>query len=75
MPTPSERLPDATLADAGEFGLIAEIVGLFPQGEHVLIGPGDDAAVLRVRTGHVVVSRVQTLDGITRTLTCPVVHI
>ena len=39
---------DATLADIGEFGLIAELVALFPQGEHVLVGPGDDAAVLRV---------------------------
>jgi thiamine-monophosphate kinase len=47
---------DATLADVGEFGLIAELVGLFPQGDQVLVGPGDDAAVLRVRTGHVVVS-------------------
>ena len=47
---------DATLADVGEFALIAELAGLFPQGEHVLVGPGDDAAVLRVRTGHVVVS-------------------
>jgi len=48
--------PDATLADVGEFGLIAALTGLFEQGEQVLIGPGDDAAVLRVRTGHVVVS-------------------
>ncbi len=47
---------DATLADAGEFGLISAIVDLFPQGEDVLIGPGDDAAVLRIRNGHVVVS-------------------
>jgi thiamine-monophosphate kinase len=44
------------LADVGEFGLIAELTGIFSQGEHVLVGPGDDAAVLRVRTGHVVVS-------------------
>jgi thiamine-monophosphate kinase len=48
--------PDATLADAGEFPLIAEFQQIFTQGEHVLIGPGDDAAVLRVKTGHVVVS-------------------
>ena len=48
--------PDATLADAGEFGLISALVDLFPQGEQVLVGPGDDAAVLRIRTGHVVVS-------------------
>lgn len=55
--------PDATLADAGEFGLITEIVRLFPQGEHVLVGPGDDAAVLRIRQGHVVVSTDLMVEG------------
>jgi thiamine-monophosphate kinase len=55
--------PDATLADVGEFGLIAELVGLFRQGEQVLVGPGDDAAVLRVRTGHVVVSTDLMVEG------------
>ena len=55
--------PDATLSDAGEFGLISELVALFPQGEHVLVGPGDDAAVLRVRTGHVVVSTDLVVEG------------
>ncbi|MEO9324959.1 thiamine-phosphate kinase [Nocardioides sp. C4-1] len=55
--------PDATLADAGEFGLISELVALFPQGEQVLVGPGDDAAVLRVRTGHVVVSTDLLVEG------------
>jgi len=55
--------PDATLADAGEFGLLAELLPLFPQGEQVLIGPGDDAAVLRVRTGHVVVSTDLMVEG------------
>lgn len=54
---------DATLADAGEFGLISEIVRLFPQGEQVLVGPGDDAAVLRIRTGHVVVSTDLMVEG------------
>lgn len=54
---------DATLADVGEFGLISELVRLFPQGEHVLVGPGDDAAVLRVRTGHVVVSTDLMVEG------------
>ena len=53
----------ATLADVGEFALIAELAGLFPQGEHVLVGPGDDAAVLRVRTGHVVVSTDLLVEG------------
>jgi thiamine-monophosphate kinase len=55
--------PDATLGDAGEFGLIGELAALFAQGEHVLVGPGDDAAVLRVRTGHVVVSTDLMVEG------------
>ena len=59
MPFP----PDATLADVGEFGLIAELTPLFAQGDHVLVGPGDDAAVLRVRTGHVVVSTDLVVEG------------
>lgn len=63
MPSPSDSAPDATLADVGEFGLISQLVALFPQGEQVLVGPGDDAAVLRVRTGHVVVSTDLLVEG------------
>lgn len=48
--------PDATLADAGEFGLIDALTEVFEGGDHVLVGPGDDAALVRVRKGHVVVS-------------------
>jgi thiamine-monophosphate kinase len=59
MPFP----PDATLADAGEFALISALVEGFQQGEHVLIGPGDDAAVLRVKSGHVVVSTDLMVEG------------
>ena len=55
--------PEATLADAGEFGLIRDLVRLFPQGEQVLVGPGDDAAVLRIKTGHVVVSTDLIVEG------------
>src|SRR5689334_3017821 len=55
--------PDATLADVGEFGLISELVALFPQGEQVIVGPGDDAAVLRVKSGHVVVSTDLIVEG------------
>ncbi|WP_297737789.1 thiamine-phosphate kinase [Nocardioides sp.] len=54
---------DATLADAGEFGLIEAFISLFEQGEHVLVGPGDDAAVLRIRNGHVVVSTDLMVEG------------
>ena len=55
--------PDATVADAGEFGLIEALTGIFDQGDQVLVGPGDDAAVLRVRTGHVVVSTDLMVEG------------
>jgi thiamine-monophosphate kinase len=63
MAPPPPPAPGATLSDVGEFGLISELVALFPQGEHVLVGPGDDAAVLRVRAGHVVVSTDLMVEG------------
>jgi len=54
---------DASLSDAGEFPLIDALQALFPQGEQVLVGPGDDAAVLRIRNGHVVVSTDVLVEG------------
>ncbi len=57
---------DATLADLGEFGLIdriGAIVRSTAPGEEVLVGPGDDAAVMRVRKGHVVVSTDVLVEG------------
>jgi len=59
MPFPG----DASLSDAGEFPLIDSLREVFPQGEHVLVGPGDDAAVLRIRNGHVVVSTDVLVEG------------
>src|SRR5689334_2570836 len=47
---------DATLADLGEFGLVDALAERFTQGEQVLLGPGDDAAVVAVPDGRVVVS-------------------
>jgi thiamine-monophosphate kinase len=55
--------PDATLADVGEFGLIAALTGRFEQGPQVYVGPGDDAAVLRTTKGHVVVSTDLLVEG------------
>jgi thiamine-monophosphate kinase len=49
-------LPDATLADLGEFGLVRALADLFPQGPQVLLGPGDDAAELSFPDGRVLVS-------------------
>ncbi|KRB77238.1 thiamine monophosphate kinase [Nocardioides sp. Root190] len=57
---------DTTLADLGEFGLISritEIIAELAPGQDVLVGPGDDAAVLRVRKGHVVVSTDVMVEG------------
>ena len=38
-----------TVADLGEFGLIAALAARLPQGPGLLVGIGDDAAVLRAR--------------------------
>jgi thiamine-monophosphate kinase len=54
---------DATVSDVGEFPLIARLREVFAQGEQVLVGPGDDAAVLRIRDGHVVVSTDVLVEG------------
>ncbi|MBD0292695.1 MAG: thiamine-phosphate kinase [Jiangellaceae bacterium] len=42
------------VADLGEFPLIAAITVRLPQGPTVLVGPGDDAAVLAVPGGRIV---------------------
>jgi thiamine-monophosphate kinase len=44
------------LADLGEFGLISALTARLPQGPRVLVGPGDDAAVLTAADGRVVVT-------------------
>ena len=54
---------DATVSEVGEFPLIERLRDLFEQGEQVLVGPGDDAAVLRIRNGHVVVSTDVLVEG------------
>src|SRR5690242_14339028 len=54
---------DATVSEAGEFPLVERLGEVFAQGEQVLVGPGDDAAVLRIRNGHVVVSTDVLVEG------------
>lgn len=49
-------LPDATLRDLGEFGLVEALTAIFPQGDRVLLGPGDDAAEVAFPDGRVLVS-------------------
>jgi thiamine-monophosphate kinase len=52
-----------TLADVGEFGLIDALRPLFGQGDRVILGPGDDAAILAVPSGEVVVSTDLLIEG------------
>ena len=61
---------NARLADVGEFGLIERVLialtetGVAPDPEHgVLVGPGDDAAVVAAPDGRVVVSTDVLVDG------------
>jgi thiamine-monophosphate kinase len=39
------------LTDIGEDGLVAKLISLLPQGANVLVGPGDDCAVVRRADG------------------------
>ncbi len=52
-----------TVADLGEFGLIAAIDAVLPRGEAVLLGVGDDAAVVRASDGRVVASTDVLVEG------------
>jgi thiamine-monophosphate kinase len=44
------------VADLGEFGLVSAITARLPQGAGVIVGPGDDAAVVKTVDGRVVVT-------------------
>jgi thiamine-monophosphate kinase len=52
-----------TLADAGEFGVIARLVERLPTTDSVLVGPGDDAAQVRIGGGGVLVATDVLVDG------------
>jgi len=54
---------DRTVGSLGEFRLIDLIAARLPQGEQVLIGPGDDAAVLRAGDGRVVATTDVLAEG------------
>jgi thiamine-monophosphate kinase len=59
----SPRRCKITVGDLGEFGIIDRITGRLPQHAAVLLGPGDDAAVLNAPDGRVVVSTDLLLEG------------
>ncbi|BCB82154.1 thiamine-phosphate kinase [Phytohabitans flavus] len=52
-----------SVAKAGEFGLIARITARLPAGQSTLLGPGDDAAVVRAADGRVVASTDVLVEG------------
>ncbi len=45
-----------TIAEFGEFGLIAHLTAGLPQSPHVLLGVGDDAAVLAIEGEEILVA-------------------
>jgi thiamine-monophosphate kinase len=52
-----------TVADIGEFGLIERIAARLGSGPSVLLGPGDDAAVVAAADGRVVASTDVLVEG------------
>ena len=57
-------MPDATAREVGEFGLIGRLVGRFGTSEAVLLGPGDDAAVVAAPDGRVVATTDVLVEGV-----------
>src|SRR5437588_6495312 len=60
---PPRSQQSRTLAEVGEFGLIAALSAWLPAGPRTLVGIGDDAAVLAVPDGRVVATTDFLLEG------------
>ena len=54
---------DSTLGEVGEFAVIGRITDRRAQPDQVTLGPGDDAAVVTVSDGRVVVSTDMLIEG------------
>jgi thiamine-monophosphate kinase len=57
-------VPDATASDVGEFGLIAAVVERLTSTPSVVVGPGDDAAVVLAPDGRVVATTDVLVEGV-----------
>ena len=57
-------MPDATASSIGEFGLIERVVGRLGTSPAVLVGPGDDAAVVAAPDGRVVATTDVLVEGV-----------
>jgi thiamine-monophosphate kinase len=60
----SSHDPPETVADVGEFGLIARVTAGRAQPATTLLGPGDDAAVVAAADGRVVASTDVLVEGV-----------
>jgi thiamine-monophosphate kinase len=58
-----EGVPVISVSDAGEFGLIRRLAGRFPATPDVVLGPGDDAAVVAAPDARVVATTDLMVDG------------
>jgi thiamine-monophosphate kinase len=52
-----------TIGDLGEFGLIARVTARFPGTDDVILGPGDDAAIVGAPDGRVVATTDMLVEG------------
>ena len=57
-------MPDATARQVGEFGLIDRVVARLGTSQAVLLGPGDDAAVVAAPDGRVVATTDVLVEGV-----------
>lgn len=57
-------MSEPTARDLGEFGLIAAVTARLPSSPAVLLGPGDDAAVVSVPDGRVVATTDVLVEGV-----------
>jgi thiamine-monophosphate kinase len=51
------------LRDLGEHGWIARMLRALPAGRHTIVGPGDDAAALRVSRGRLLITTDTLVEG------------
>ena len=57
-------VPEPTARDVGEFGLIAAVTARLGTSDQVLLGPGDDAALVLAPDGRVVVTTDVLVEGV-----------
>jgi thiamine-monophosphate kinase len=62
-PYPTKGVGDISVSDEGEFALIRRITARLPVGAEVLLGPGDDAAVIATPDGRVVATTDLMVEG------------